>query len=297
MNTQFNATLVIHGGAGVMPGHDYTLPADFMREILTEGGDRLRSGESALELVVAMVTAMEACGLFVAGKGSCPNQIGEVELDASVMCGHNLQAGAVAAARNIVHPIQLAQAIMQHSPHVMLAGPGAESFADQQGLARVKSPESYYRSAMAVTGSETTDIAGSPLTHGTVGAVALDQGGRLAAATSTGGTLNKQQGRVGDTPVIGAGTWADSRVAVSSTGEGEFFLRLSTARDIAARVAYQGTSLEIAAQAAIGDIGELGADGGVIAVDDAGHIAMPFNSGGMKRGYVGLDGIPVVKVY
>ena len=297
MSTSSNARLVIHGGAGVMPGHDYTVPADFMREILPQAGERLRAGAAALDLVVDLVAAMEASGLFIAGKGSCANQAGEVELDASIMNGHNLDAGAVAAVRNIVHPVHLARAVMLHSPHVLLAGSGAEAFAQRQGLARVNDPDSYYRSAALQTGGEAAGAETGSLSHGTVGAVALDRAGCLAAATSTGGTLNKQQGRVGDTPVIGAGTWADGQVAVSGTGQGEYFLRLATARDVAARMAYQGVDIETATQAVIDAIGALGGDGGVIAVDNAGRIAMPFNSGGMKRGYIGLEGPAVVEVY
>ena len=297
MNSASNATLVIHGGAGVMPGHDYSAPADFMREILPEAGARLRAGEAALDLVVDLVAAMEVSGLFVAGKGSCANQAGEVELDASVMHGPDLAAGAIAAARNIEHPVRLALAVMQHSPHVLLAGRGAEAFADQRGLERISNPSGYYQSATLLTAGDTAATESGALSHGTVGAVALDRNGRLAAATSTGGTLHKQQGRVGDTPIIGAGTWADSRVAVSGTGQGEYFLRLSAARDVAARMAYAGADVESAARAVIDAIGDLGGDGGLIAVDHRGRIAMPFNSGGMKRGSVGLEGDPLVAVY
>ncbi len=297
MHTTFNAKLVIHGGAGVTPGHDYTAPADYMREILPQAGARLRAGDAALDLVVDLVAAMEASGLFVAGKGSCANRSGEVELDASVMNGPDLEAGAVATVRNILHPVHLARAVMLHSPHVMLAGSGAEAFAEDQGLARVSKPDAYYRCAALNTAGEFAGAQTGHLSHGTVGAVALDRDGGLAAATSTGGTFNKLPGRVGDTPVIGAGTWADERVAVSATGQGEYFLRLATARDVAARMAYQGLDIETATLAAIGAIGALGGNGGLIAVDKTGRIAMPFNSGGMKRGYVGLEGAPVVEVY
>ncbi len=297
MKTPHNAKLLIHGGAGVMPGHDYTAPADFMREILPQAGNRLRAGESALDLVVDMVAAMEASGLFTAGKGSSANQAGDVEMDASVMNGPDLKAGAVAAVRNVKHPIYLARAVLQQSPHVFLAGLGAELFADSQKLERISDPETYYRAAVELTGSEFTTTDSGPLTHGTVGAVALDLSGRLAAATSTGGTLNKLPGRVGDTPVIGAGTWADNRVAVSGTGQGEFYLRLCAAHDVAARMAYQGLDVASASQAVIDAIGTLGGDGGLIAVDREGNIAMPFNGGGMKRGVVGLEGASVVEVY
>jgi len=287
-----NACLVIHGGAGVRPGHDYREPVACMTGILTRGQARLRAGDPALDLVVEAVAAMEASGLFTAGKGSSPNQAGEVELDASVMRGHDRAAGAVAAVRNVVHPVRLALAVLRDTPHVMLAGRGAERFADRQGVARVPDPHAYYRPAVERTRGAPTDADGPQ--HGTVGAVALDLAGGLAAATSTGGLLDKLPGRVGDTPLIGAATWADSRVAVSCTGHGEYFIRAAAAHDVAARMAYQRVDLESAARAVIAVIGSLGGDGGLIAVDRDGHVAMPFNSGGMKRGRVRLTGAPEV---
>lgn len=232
------AVLVIHGGAGVQSGHDYSRPVTFMTELLARGGERLGAGTCALELVVEMVAGMEESGLFTAGKGSTANQAGDVELDASVMTGHDRDAGAVAAARNVVHPIRLALAVLRDSPHVMLAGNGAEAFADRHGLARVADPNAYYRPAVELTGGENVPTDATRLAHGTVGAVALDCDGRLAAATSTGGTLNKQPGRVGDTPLIGAATWADAEVAISCTGQGEFFIRTAAAHDVATRIAY-----------------------------------------------------------
>ncbi len=297
MTTTHRVALLIHGGAGVMPGHDYSVAAEFMHDILPNAGQRLRAGDSALDLVTDMVAAMEASGLFVAGKGSCVNQNNQVELDASIMTGHDMQAGAICAARDVLHPVQLARAVMEHSPHAFLAGQGAEAFADLRGLERVSDPAGYYRSATELTGGESADEAHGSLSHGTVGAVALDITGNLAAATSTGGTLNKPPGRVGDTPVIGAGTWADQRVAVSCTGQGEYFLRQATAHDLAARMAYQGVDVDTAAKAVIAAIGSIGGDGGLIAVDNSGRISMPFNSGGMKRGYVGPEGDPVVEIY
>ncbi|MFT5449592.1 MAG: beta-aspartyl-peptidase (threonine type) [Gammaproteobacteria bacterium] len=292
-----NAVLVIHGGAGVQPGHDYSQPAAFMSALLVRGGGRLRSGESALDLVVEMVAAMEESGLFTAGRGSAANQAGEVELDASLMTGHNCDAGAVAAVRNIVHPIRLARAVLHNSPHVMLAGSGAQAFARDQGLACVSEPRTYYRAAVDLTRIKDTSTDTGPLAHGTVGAVALDRNGQLAAATSTGGTLNKLPGRVGDTPLIGAATWADSRVAVSCTGQGEYFIRAAAAHDVAARMKYQRSGVATAAQAVIETVGHLGGEGGLIAVDAHGTVAMPFNSGGMKRGIVRFNGDPQVSVY
>jgi isoaspartyl peptidase/L-asparaginase-like protein (Ntn-hydrolase superfamily) len=297
MRPEPNAVLVIHGGAGVRPGHDYGEPAACMAEILARGGGRLRAGAPALDLVVEAVAAMEASGLFTAGKGSSPNRDGEVELDASVMTGHDRAAGAVAAVRNLVHPVRLALAVLRETPHVMLAGRGAEAFADAQGLERVSRPGDYYRAAVDRTRREGATADVEPQRHGTVGAVALDRSGHLAAATSTGGLIDKLPGRVGDTPLIGAATWADTRVAISCTGHGEYFIRTAAAHDLAARMAYQDVGLEIAAGAVIDAVGALGGDGGLIAVDREGHVAMPFNGGGMKRGVVRLDGEPEVAVH
>lgn len=296
MQNQVNAVLAIHGGAGVRTGHDYAAPSAFMAQLLARGAEQLRGGASALDLAVDMVAAMEESGLFTAGKGSSANRDGQVELDASVMTGHDRAAGAVAAVRNIVNPVRAAAAVMAQTPHVMLAGVGAEAFADGAGLARVADPQAYYRAAVDLTRVAQDAQDAGPLAHGTVGAVALDRHGRLAAATSTGGTLDKLPGRVGDTPIIGAATWADDRVAVSCTGQGEFFLRAAAAHDVAARMAYRGDALDDAAQGAIDAVGALGGDGGLIAVDRDGNVAMPFNSAGMKRGFVRLDGVVQVAV-
>ena len=291
------AVLVIHGGAGVQLGHDYARPAAFMNELLQQGGKALCSGQSALDLVVDMVAAMEESGLFTAGKGSSPNHLGEVELDASVMTGQDQNAGAVAAIRNVVNPVRAARAVMQNSSYVLLAGSGAELFAEQQALAKVSDAQNYYRAAVDVTRISDAEQSSSPFAHGTVGAVALDQNAQLAAATSTGGTLNKQAGRVGDTPLIGSATWADSQVAVSCTGQGEFFIRCAAAHDVAARIAYKKQTLQQAALASIDCVARLGGDGGLIAVDRLGNVAMPFNTRGMKRGVVRLDGKVHVDVY
>ena len=294
MSARTTAVLAVHGGAGVRAGHDYTEPAAFMHEILARGGERLRAGASALDLVVEMVAAMEESGLYTAGKGSSPNQAGEVELDASLMTGHDRAAGAVAAVRDVVSAIRLARAVMERTTHVMLAGRGAEAFATREGLARVSDPRAYYRAAVDLTGR---GMPAGTATHGTVGAVALDRAGRLAAATSTGGTLDKLPGRVGDTPLIGAATWADDRVAVSCTGYGEYFVRSAAAHEVAARMAYRGDVLDSAAREVIDAVAALGGDGGLIAVDRDGFVAMPFSSGGMKRGLVRLGGAPEVAVY
>lgn len=171
--------LVIHGGAGVLRDHDYRRPAEYMAEILSDGGARLAAGAAALDLVVDMVAAMEECGLFTAGRGSSVNQAGEVELDATLMDGPTRRAGAIAAVRNVVYPVRLARAVMEGTPHVMLAGLGAEQFARDSGLEMVSDPAAYYRSSLEVTGTGIDGERG-PLAHGTVGAVALDAAGRLS---------------------------------------------------------------------------------------------------------------------
>ena len=290
------SVLVVHGGAGVSDDHDYTRPAEFLRELLADAGRALAHGRAALDLVVDAVAAMEESGLYTAGRGSSPNAAGEVELDASLMNGPDRAAGAVAAVRNVVNPIRLARAVMERTPHVMLAGVGAEAFADREGLARIADPEGYYRPAVELTRRAAAAGATGPLAHGTVGAVALDRDGRLAAATSTGGTLDKMQGRVGDTPLVAAATWADDRVAVSCTGQGEYFIRTATAHTVAARMAYAGDALERAAASAMEAVAALGGDGGLIAVDRDGNVALPFNSGGMKRGVVRVGMAPEVAV-
>lgn len=290
------AVLVVHGGAGVTDGHDYAAPTSFLKSLLERGGKALAAGIPALDLVVHMVAALEESGLYTAGKGSAANAAGEVELDASLMNGPDRRAGAVAAVRNVLNPVRLARGVMERSPHVMLAGLGAEAFADREGFERVTDPGNYYRSAMLLTRRDGASESGDPLAHGTVGAVVRDVDGHLAAATSTGGTLKKLHGRIGDTPLIGAATWADERVAVSCTGKGEFFIRVAAAHDVAARMAYAGETLEVAGRAAIDAVGGLGGDGGLIAVDRDGNVAMPFNSGGMKRGVVRVGGVPEVAV-
>jgi L-asparaginase/beta-aspartyl-peptidase (threonine type) len=185
---------------------------------------------------------------------------------------------------------------MLSTPHVMLAGEGAEDFARREEFPLIADADDYYRAAVEVTSRSAQVAPAGPLAHGTVGAVALDRAGGLAAATSTGGTLNKRQGRVGDTPLIGAATWADDRVAVSCTGQGEYFIRVAAAHDVAARMAYAGVGVDRASREVIDAVGRLSGDGGLIAVDCDGNVAMPFNSAGMKRGVVRVGGVPEVSV-
>ena len=302
---QFGPTaLVIHGGAGVMdraqmtPAKEKAIRADLNRA-LDAGNAVLAKGGTALDAVQAAILVMEESPHFNAGKGAVFDADGHHQLDASIMEGHTRRAGAVAGVATVRNPIRLARAVMEHSPHVMLAGAGAEAFADtQKDIERV--PNTWFdtddrrRQLEEARAKEKAQGAldGTPGAYfGTVGAVALDRYGHVAAGTSTGGMTNKRWSRIGDSPVIGAGTWADGRCAVSGTGWGEFYLRAAVAHDICARVEYRGDALADAADEVVNHIvPQLGGDGGAIALDTAGNIAMPFNTPGMFRGWVRTDG-------
>ncbi len=270
----------LHGGAGARSGRDYSVAEYHMRELAENARDRLASGARALDVVEYAVAQMEASGLYVAGRGSAPNSAGYVELDASIMDGPVSAAGAVSCLRDIVSPVSVARRVMEATPHVMLSGAGALAFARAQGFEEVTDPHKYYMLPIGVREREAAD--GS---HGTVGAVALDLNGEMAAATSTGGTFGKLEGRVGDTPLIGAGTWADSNVAVSCTGTGEYFIRTGAALAVAYKTK-AGASLSQAIDEVLADVRHLGGDGGIIAVDSTGRIETIFNSEGMKRASV-----------
>ena len=275
--------LVVHGGAGAVAGRDYAPALERLRGILEEVGGRLASGLSCLDAVVEAVAAMEDSGLYTAGRGSAPNAQGEVELDASLMEGASQRAGAIAAVRAIKNPVRGARAVMENSEHVLLAGTGAERFLRRQQCEFVDAPEAYFQRAEPDSGR----------IHGTVGAVALDGSGRLAAATSTGGIFNKLAGRVGDSPIPGAGVWADARVGVSCTGHGEFFIRTAAAHAVAERI--RQAALADCVEAVLrGEVARLGGDGGMIAIDAQGHVAARHVGWGMKHGWITHEEGPVV---
>jgi isoaspartyl peptidase/L-asparaginase-like protein (Ntn-hydrolase superfamily) len=267
----------LQGGAGPVAGRDYTATEEHLASLAEACKQKLQRGGGALDVVEFAVAELEACGLYVAGRGSAPNSAGYVELDASIMHGPTREAGAVAALRDFESPVGVARCVMEKTPHVMLTGAGAVAFARREGLAEITEPGAYYRLPVGVTSDDVGGIA-----HGTVGAVALDRSGALAAATSTGGTFGKLEGRVGDTPLIGPGTWADDNVAVSCTGIGEHIIRSGGAAAIAFRLR-SGLSLDAAVQEMLDEVARLGGDGGVVAVTRDGEIAMPYNSQGMKR--------------
>jgi L-asparaginase / beta-aspartyl-peptidase len=285
--------IAVHGGAGVLrsdkPG---AAQRASLSRALDAGYSILRRGGTSLDAVAAAVVAMEDDPNFNAGRGSCFNAEGEIEMDASIMDGATLRAGAVAAVRLIRNPVLAARAVMENTRHVLLTGPSAERFAKTQKLKL--EPASYFR-----TDRRLEALRKKRRTyHGTVGAVALDRDGNLAAATSTGGYTAKMAGRVGDTPIIGAGNYADNRAcAVSGTGLGEAFIRAAVAYDVVARMLYAKASLESAARAALRKVAALGADGGLIAVDRRGNVAMPFNSEGMYRAAIDRAGKKVLSIF
>jgi L-asparaginase/beta-aspartyl-peptidase (threonine type) len=291
--TAHRIAMALHGGAGARRHRDYTREIAHMRGLVEAGRDRLAAGAAAMDVVVETLSVLEASGLYVAGRGASPNLEGRYELDASLMDGETRKAGAVAALEGFQTPAAVARAVMERTPHVMLAGQGAGAFAAAQGFAPIVAPERWFMRAGADESNHPPGLRpqdAAALGHGTVGCVVRDAEGRLAAGTSTGGVFNKMPGRLGDTPVIGAGTWADGTAAVSCTGQGEFFLRTAAAAQIAFRMALAGRSLDQATTEVLAEIRRLGGEGGLIAVDAEGRIAMPFASEGMKRAALHVDG-------
>jgi beta-aspartyl-peptidase (threonine type) len=287
--------IAIHGGAGVIdpakmtPQHAASFRAG-LAAALDAGYAILEHGGSSLDAVTAAVRTMEDDPQFNAGRGAVLNHEGDAELDAAIMDGHGPRAGAVGGVRHVRNPVELARLVMEKSPHVLLVAEGAEEFALEQGVVLV--PRGYFRTearARELDEARQTEAealkAAAPGAGGTVGAVALDRAGHLAAATSTGGLTNKHRGRVGDSPIIGAGTYADdASCAVSGTGQGEFFIRQVVAFDVCALVQYRHLTLAQAVREVIQKLRRTGGEGGVIAVDRSGNIAMDFNSVGMFRG-------------
>ncbi len=274
--------LALHGGAGRRAKADYAPERRFLADLAGRAWRELTDGRAALDVVTDAAAALELSGLFMAGRGARPNSAGLYELDASLMDGPTRQAGAVAALRGFESPIAAARAVMTQTPHVLLAGEGAAAFARSQGLAEIGDETAWYSGA--VTPAPDPD-------HGTVGAVALDRQGRLAAATSTAGVNHKLWGRVGDSPLIGAGTWADGAVAVSCTGLGEAFIRASAASQLAFRVRLADQTLDAAADAVLADVKALCGQGGLIALDRSGRVCAPFNAEFMALATAGPDGV------
>jgi isoaspartyl peptidase/L-asparaginase-like protein (Ntn-hydrolase superfamily) len=270
----------LHGGAGAKAGRDYSAEIADMRRIAEAARTALMGGATALDVVTDTVRALEDSGLYVAGKGASPNLNGEFELDASIMNGVDKSCGAIAALQGYANPIDVARAVMERTPHVFLAGDGARRFAQDQGFEALSDPEIYFTRA----GLFESNHPPGTLAHGTVGCVCLDQHGNLAAGTSTAGVFGKLPGRVGDTPVIGSGTWADGDVAVSCTGQGEYFIRAQVAAQIAYRLK-AGQSLSDATAAALQEVVDFGGEGGLISVSRTGEVQVPFRSAGMKRAW------------
>lgn len=278
--------VAIHGGAGHLARYEGTGRLEeaygFLSRLIDDVHGQLQRGATALDVVTYAVTHLEDAGLFHAGRGSSPNTNGIIELDASIMDGSTLNAGAIAGVTNIKNPIVLARRIMDESPHVLLIGSEAERFGMEGGL-HIVDP-SYFTPCDQIGAA----LPAPSQPHGTVGAVARDQYGNTAAATSTGGTLRKTAGRVGDTPIIGAGTYAaNGRGAVSCTGIGEYFIRTSSAYQAISRVELLGETIGAAAGYVLTQIEELGGSGGIIAIGPRGEVAMPFNTSGMYR--AGID--------
>ena len=310
----------VHGGAGTISRENLTpgLEAEYsakLTEALYGGYQILKVGGSSLNAVEAAIRILEDSPLFNAGKGAVFTNTGTNELDASIMDGKTLNGGAVAAVKRIKNPITLARLVMDQSPHILLAGEGAENFAREHNMKWV-SPDYFFtekrwKQLQKMKNKKTDHSAeinrrfknillnSEEKQVGTVGAVALDKNGNLAAGTSTGGMSNKKFGRIGDSPILGAGTYANNKsCAVSCTGHGEYFMRLMVAYQVSALMTYRGMSVKAAANDVVNKtLTDLGGKGGIIAIDKNGNIAMPFNTQGMYRGYVNNNGKVTVKIF
>jgi len=321
-----NFAIVIHGGAGTILKENMTPELeqqykDKLNEALKAGYDILAKGGTSMDAVIASIKVMEDSPLFNAGKGSVFANDGTNSMDASVMDGKTLKAGAMAGVHTVKNPIEGARAVMGKSPHVILSGDGADKFAKEQGL-KIEDPKYFYdekrwkqfqqikkqdsikldhnsKDTSGYVHPKDAEFADPDKKFGTVGCVALDKYGNLSAGTSTGGMTNKKWGRVGDSPIIGAGTYANNKTcAVSCTGHGEYFIRNVVAYDVSALMEYKGMTLEQAAsEVVMKKLKEQGGEGGLIAIDAKGNIAMPFNTPGMYRAYMLKDGKSEVKIY
>ena len=303
--TNGNYTIVIHGGAGTilkknMPAEKEAAYKAKLREALLVGDAILQKGGTCLDAVEHVIHVLEDSPLFNAGKGAVFTYEGHNELDASIMYGGDLNAGAVAGVRDIKNPISAARKVMEKSAHIMLSGEGASLFAKEQGL-EIVDPNYFHTQKRKESLKQLQNNKRKPTQndkHGTVGCVVLDSYGNLAAGTSTGGMTNKRYGRIGDSPIIGAGTYANNNTcAVSCTGHGEYFIRLAVARDISAQMEYLDQSVQESSANEIKKLTDLKGTGGVIAVDKQGNVAMEFNTAGMFRGYIKSNGESYIGLY
>jgi L-asparaginase / beta-aspartyl-peptidase len=303
-----NFAIALHGGAGTispdtMTPEKYTAYTQGLKTALDIGYELLAAGASSLDAVEAAVKSLEDCPLFNAGKGAVFNNAGKHEMDAAIMYGLDKTAGAVCGISIARNPVQAARAVMERTEHVLLSGAGANAFALEQNLP-CDNDDYFYNQFRFEQWQESLVEGKVQLDHsekkmGTVGAVALDQMGNLSAATSTGGMTNKKYGRVGDSPLIGAGTWADNKTcAISCTGHGELFIRSVVAYDIACLMEYKGLSLQEACDKVVMEkLVAIGGEGGLVAIDAAGNIQMPFNSSGMYRALRNSDGVEEIAIY
>jgi len=282
--------IAIHGGAGALGESAIAADCRVLDETLAWAEAELARNAGALDVVEGVIRRLEDSAQFVAGKGSSPNSAGEWELDASICDGRSRRSGAVAALRGIYPPISIARAVMERTKNVLLAGEGAQAFARDCGFSEIRDPAAFF--APRRERPRTPDGTGA----GTVGAVALDSTGAIVAGTSTGGISGKRPGRVGDSPIIGAGTWADDLVGVSCTGAGEFFLRTAAAHSVAAQCRLVGLGLGAAIAAVLAEIAQLGGGGGIIAVDHDGALDYAFNTDAMRVAMASSSGLREVRV-
>jgi len=300
--------IAIHGGAGTLRKSDMTNELesayrDGLEQALTVAYNSLKNGGTSIDAVAIAVKSLEDYPMFNAGKGSVFNSIGKHEMDAAIMDGQYAKAGAVCGVSNIKNPVLLAKAVMLQTEHVLLSGEGAMQFARQVGVEMEEDAYFYnelrHQQWVDLRESEVFQLDHSDKKFGTVGAVALSGDGNLAAATSTGGMTNKKFGRIGDSPIIGAGTYANNKTcAVSCTGHGELFMRSVVAYDISCLMEYKGMSLKEACQLVVYDkLVKIGGEGGLIALDNNGNIELPFNSEGMFRGCINKDGNMKIEIY